>query len=185
MRTVRDALRSISRYMSEAFGDDWEVGFFAQEGAFSRPGIAVRTAGPLLSGGSRHTADLTQPIAVYVYPAEGESVEATFDNVMAAEERLWQAIQVGIGAGRPYRIPLYDFEGVAIDEGSLLRRYPDYLRVLDLSINRAQSPEDEKKWTVTGEMRVGWRRSAELPTGSRLAQKLRITQSLESEIDGS
>lgn len=161
--------------MAEVFGDEWEVGFFGQEGTFSRPGIAVRTTGPLLSAGSRHTLDQTQPAAVYVYPPEDASVEATFDGVMEAEERLWQAFNVGIAEGRPFRVPLYDFDGVAIDEASSLRRYPDYLRILDLSIDRRQSPEDQKKWTVTAELRLGWRRSGELAEGSRLAQKLKVS----------
>lgn len=187
MRTTRDAIRSLARYMTEAFGDDWEIGYFSQQGTFARPGVAVRTTGPLLSGGSRHTLDLTQPMAVYVYPPEKDTVEETFDSVMSAEETLWQAFNVGIGEGHPFRVPLYDYEGVPIDEGSILRRYPDYLRVVDCSIDRSQSADDEKKWTVTAELRVTWRRTGELATGRRVAQDLKATiaAELDTEISGS
>lgn len=172
MRTSRDAIRSLARYMMEAFGGEWEVGFFAEEGTFARPGVMVKSTGPQLSSGSRHTIDIIQPFAVYAYPAEAETVEGTFDNAMEAEEILWRAFNVGLEEGRPRRVPLYDYEGVPIDEGTSLRRYPDFLRVLDASVDRAQAPEDEKKWTVTAELRLGWRRAGELPSGTRLSQSL-------------
>lgn len=172
MRTTQDALRSLARYMSEAF-PDFSVGFFNEEGTFARPAVAVRTTGPTLSSGSRHTVDLIQPTAIYVYPAEEESVEATFAKVMAIEDTLWRTFHVGVSAGRPMRIPLYDYEGVPLEEGSMLRRYPDYLRVVDLSIDRAQAPEDEMKWTVIAEARLTWRRAAEVPSGTRLAGDIR------------
>lgn len=175
MRTTNDALRSLARYMSRAFGDDYEVSVFNEQGTFTRPGISVRTAGPALSSGSRHTIDLIQPVAVYVYPVEGESVEETFAGVMEAEEILWQAFNVGIEEGRPWRVPLYDYDGVKISEESILRRYPDYLRIVDLSIDRAQSPEDELKWTVTGNLRLTWRRAGRLAHGTRLAQDVRTS----------
>jgi hypothetical protein len=176
MRTSRDAIRSLARYMSRAFGPDWEVGFFSEEGTFGRPGVMVKATGPQLSSGSRHTIDVIQPFAVYAYPAEAEGVEDTFDNAMVAEEIIWHAFNVGVGEGRPGRVPLFDYEGVPIDEPTSLRRYPDYMRVLDLSIDRAQAPEDEKKWTVTAELRLGWRRAGELPSGTRLAQSLRTLE---------
>lgn len=172
MRTSRDALLSLSRYMSRAF-PDYEIGFFSEQGTFARPGVSVRLVGPQLGSGSRHTVDLIQPAAVYVYPPEGESVEQTFDSVMLAEETLWQAFHVGIQEGKPMRVPLFDYEGMGVDEESTRRRYPDYLRIVDLSIDRAQSPEDEKKWTVTAELRLSWRRAALLPGGTRLAQTLK------------
>lgn len=173
MRTSRDAIRSLARYMAAAFGEEWEVGFFTEESTFARPAVMVKSTGPQLSSGSRHTIDVIQPFAVYAYPAEAETVEETFENAMVAEEVIWQAINVGLEGGRPRRVPLYDYEGVGITEGTVLRRYPDFLRVLDLSIDRAQSPEDEKKWTVTAEIRLGWRRAGELLGGTRLAQSVR------------
>lgn len=175
MRTSRDAIRSLARYMALAFGDGFEVSFFSEEGTFMRPGVVVSTAGDEQDGGgTRHTVDVVQPFAVYVYPEEGESVEEGFDKAMEAQETLWQAFRVGVEEGRPMRVPLYDYEGVAINEGTMLRRYPDFLRVLDLSIGRSQAPTDERKWTVTAELRIGWRRSAEIPSGTRLAQALHI-----------
>lgn len=175
MRTSKDAIRSLARYMAVAFGDGFEVGFFSEEGTFTRPGVVVAAAGGELDGGgTRHTVDVIQPFAVYAYPVEGANVEEGFDNAMAAQETLFQAFRVGVDEGRPMRVPLYDYEGIAIDEGTLLRRYPDFMRVLDLSIERSQAPEDERKWTVTAEIRIGWRRSAELPSGTRLAQALQV-----------
>jgi hypothetical protein len=174
MRTSRDAIRSLARYMSIAFGEDFEVGYFAEEGTFARPAVMVATAGSELSGGSRHTVDVVQPFAVYVYPAEGDTVEEGFERAMAAQETLFNAFRVGLEEGRPMRVPLYDYEGVAIDEGTMLRRYPDYLRVLDLSIGRSQAPTDERKFTVAADVRIGWRRAAELPSGTHLAQALEV-----------
>lgn len=172
MRTKEDALRSLARYISESLGEAWEVGLFADQGTFERPGVAVRTAGPMLVGGSRHTLDNTLPVAVYAYPEEGGSVEAGYVNAMATEESLWQAFNVGIAEGHPWRIPLYDYEGVPITEGSEMRRYPDYLRVVDLSIDSTQAPEDEMKWTVIASLRLTWKRAGELAPGTRLAQEL-------------
>lgn len=173
MRTKNDALRSVARYMNEAFGEGWEVGYFAEQGVFSRPGVAVRSAGPLLTAGSRHTLDNTLPVAVYAYPAEGDTIEEGYANTTAAEESLWQAFNVGIGEGHPWRIPLYDYEGVPVDRSSSLRRYPDYLRVVDLSIDSAQSPEDQQKWTVTASLRLTWKRTGELATGKRLVTQIK------------
>jgi hypothetical protein len=174
MRTSIDAIRSLARYMTLAFGEDFEVGYFAEEGTFARPGISVVAAGPeLAGGGTRHTVDIIQPFALYAYPSPGESVEEGFFNAMGAQEKFFQAFRVGIEEGRPMRVPLYDYEGVALNEGTILRRYPDFLRILDLSVERKQAPEDERLWTVICEIRAGWRRTAELPTGTRLAQSVK------------
>lgn len=175
MRTKLDAMRSLARYISECLGEDWDVGVFAEQGTFSRPAVAVRTAGPMLTAGARHTLDNTLPVAIYAYPEEGESVEGGFTNAHAVEDLLWQAFNVGIGEGHPWRVPLYDYDGVPIDEGSELRRYPDYLRVVDFSIDATQSPEDEMKWTVVLSLRVTWKRSGELPTGKRLVTAIKPT----------
>jgi hypothetical protein len=163
MRTTTDALRSLARYCGEAFGEDWNVDLWSAQGTFTRPAIAVRTTGPTLLGGPRHTVDLTQPVALYVYPPNCGTGEATFAAAAAADDLLFTAFRVGIGAGRPMRVPLYDYAGVGLDEPSAARAYPDFLRVLDFSIDRQQSPDDENLWTLIAEMRVGWRRMGEQP----------------------
>lgn len=174
MRTTRDAVRSMARYMSEVFGDDWEIGFFNQEATFTRPGVEVKPGTSQDGGGTRHSSDVVLPIMLYAYPEPGDSVSAGFDNALAVEETFWQAFRVGVGEGRPMRVPLYDYEGISINEGTLLRRYPDYLRIADLSITRSQAPTNESLWTVTCETRVGWRRSGELEAGTRLARALKV-----------
>lgn len=172
MRTERDAVRSLARYMSRSFGDEWEVTFMQDEGTFKRPGIRIVPATTVATGSS-HTAELIMPVVVYAYPAEGDTIEDGFDNAMAAKEQLWQTFFIGVEEGRPMRVPLYDFDGTPIDEGSILRRYPDFMRVLDCSIQHTQAPEDETKWTAFAEIRLGWRRAALLPSGTRLAQQLK------------
>lgn len=173
MRTSLDAIRSLARYMAEAFGDDYEVSALPEQGTFGRPGVWVTEAGEQQSSGSRHTVDLIQPYAIYVYPPEKDTVEGSWAAAEAARDILWTAFNVGIGEGHARRVPLYDYDGVDVSEGTLQRRYPDYLRVLDYSAKSTTAPKDERKFTVTAQVRLGWRRAAEMPSGTRLARDLK------------
>ena len=180
MRTTRDAIRSIARYASEAFGEDWSVNLWAEQGTMIRPAIAVRKTGPTLITGPRHIADLVQPVALYVYPPKGDSPEASFAAAADADDTLFNAFRIGIGAGHAMRVPLFDYEGAGLDEASELRRDPDYLRVLDFSVEQFQSPEDESMWSIVASLRVGWRRTAEHPD----ADATRLVEDLRVEITG-
>jgi hypothetical protein len=163
MRTQLDAVRSLARYASEVFGEDWSVNLWSAQGTFERPAIAVRRTGPTLLSGPRHSVDLTLPAALYVYPPALDTGEATFAAAAAADDLLFTAFRIGVGEGRPMRVPLYDYAGVGLDEASEVRAASDYLRVLDLSVEHHQSPEDEDLWTIIANLRLGWRRMGEQP----------------------
>jgi hypothetical protein len=161
MRTSYDVLRSLKRYGALVLGDTWEIHEAAEEGTTARPMVLVRpTAGQQISG-PFHTMEIIQPFALYAYPAAGETPYESLHAASEAEELLVTAFRIGgVGAGRPGRMPLYDFDASGPDEGSDARQQPDYARVLDFSTERMQATEDDLLWTVVAEVRLGWLRSA-------------------------
>lgn len=113
MRTNIDALRSLKRYVAASLGDAWEVRLSMDEGTFSRPQALIQAAGsPVNSQASRHAVDVVAPFVIYLYPESGSTHMESLINAGDAEELLFDAFHVGVGAfGRPLRIPFYDYEG--------------------------------------------------------------------------
>lgn len=67
-----------------------------------------------------------------------------------------------------------------IPDNTLVRQYGDrlaldYTRVLDLSVDAVQSPDDETLYTVLAEVRMGWRRGSLLPSNAEMADSVRIS----------
>ena len=173
MRTSIDVLRSLKRYSAIALGNEWEVRLLVEEGTFGRPTAQIGEATGQTITGPAHTMDVIQTFVINAFPEPGTTVMESLINASATEEALVQAFRVGIDKGRVARVPLYDYENVDASSPSTARRDPDYARILDLEISRTQSPSDEVLFTVSVEVRLGWRRNGRLPSQGRVAQEVR------------
>lgn len=164
MRTPQDALRSLHKYTASFLGDEWEVRLWDEEGTFKRPFARVAKIGPTLpTPASSIVVDVTQPMAVHLYPQEQQTVEAGVLVAEGVEDLIYEGFLVGVGLGRPLRVPLWDWTGVPLDgpESDTSARYEhDYLRIArpSLSVNRLHDPVDDRLITVVVDMRVTWRR---------------------------
>ena len=161
-RSASDALRSLKRYVALALGDAWEIRLSREEGAFDRPFARVwQVAGssyPLTSG--KWLADIVQPFVISAYPEPGMTVDESLLAAQAVEEALFQAFRVGVGDGRPLRVPLCNYTGVA-SNGAGVWNPPAFMRVNDLSTQPFPDPDDNLLWTVVCDVRLTWRRLAE------------------------
>lgn len=176
MRTSIDVLRSLKRYVSIALGDEWEVRLLVEEGTFQRPAAQVMEAtGQTLTGPS-HTFEAVQTFMVHAFPRSRDTVMESLVEAGKCEDALVRAFRIGVDKGRAARIPLYDYEEVPHTAGSTSRLDQDFARILDLEISRTQSPQDELLFTVSAEVRLGWRRDGRLPSVGRVAQEINLTQ---------
>ena len=173
MRTSIDVLRSLKRYVAEALGEEWEVRLLVEEGTFGRPAAQVMEATGQTITGPSHTMDVIQTFMVHTFPVKGDTVMESLLAASEVEETMVRAFRIGVGEGRAARLPLYDYDSVPHDAGSTSRNQPDYARILDLEISRTQSPQDELLFTVSVEVRLGWRRDGRLPSVGRVAQEIR------------
>jgi hypothetical protein len=178
-RTNDDALRSMNKYVAVALGGAWEVRTAAEESTYRTPFARVAFAGPAVYEGGPAYVDVTRPLTAHSYPdyPEGGTIEQSKHLAEQLEEVLFQAFRVGVGKGEPERIPLYNFNGVALDGGgSNFRGDHDYMRIVrgSLSIEQLADPTDERWISVIVNMRVTWRRA-----GRRIEGK--PVQSLEQQ----
>jgi hypothetical protein len=174
MRTEYDVIRSLTRYVAAALG--YEVREVREEGVVTRPGAVIEMASPVArEGASPRISELNATYDVYVYPPLGEQPLHSREIAARISERLEQALDGGVDEGRPGLIPLWDFEGVPYDADSSVRRPQDFARVLDLSVWPKQAPDDEKRFSVVAEVRLGWRRDRALVSNSRTTRSLRMS----------
>lgn len=168
MRTTLDALRSLKRYASLVLGEDWEVRLDRGEGVITLPFCRVSKVGALLiTGPSWETTD-TQAFALHCTLPPEDSSEEAFVAALDAENTLHQGFRIGVGEGGPFRVPLYDYDGVTLTAGSNERSYCDYMRVRDLSITQVPDPNDDRRVSVACDIRLTWRRSGRLPAGNNV-----------------
>lgn len=175
MRTPTDVLRSLKRYVAIALPEEWEVRIDSEEGTFKRPSAVISAPqGAQMTGPARVT-DYIQSFQIMCHPELGEKPMESLLNATNAEEDLFMAFRVGVDEGRAARVPIYDYDGVGIDQASDSRNPQDFARVLDLSIAKPQSPIDERIYTVTAEVRLGWRANSALPSTGRDVQAVRTS----------
>lgn len=175
MRTSLDVLRSLKRYTSIGLGDDWEVRLLVEEGTFQRPAAQVMEATGQTLSGPNHTFEAIQTFMVHAFPRSHDSVMESLIEAGKAEDQLVRLFRIGVGEGRAARVPLYDYDEIDHTSGSTSRLRQDYARILDLEISRTQSPQDELLFTVSAEVRLGWRRDGRLPSVGRVAQEINLT----------
>lgn len=168
MKTPIDVLRSLKRYTAQALPSDWEVRIDAEEGTFVRPSAIVTAvpSGAQMSG-PVHATDYIQSFQVMCHPEIGGKPMDSLIIATNAAACLSAAFRQGVGDGRAWRVPLYDYEGVGADAASSARTPHDFARILDLNIANNQSQADERIYTVTAEVRLGWRGNSALPSTGR------------------
>jgi len=177
MRTSIDVMRSLKRYVALALGEAWEVRLLVEEGTFGRPAAQIMEATGQTLTGPFHSVDAIQTFMVHAFPVERETVMESLLGAAEVEETLLRAFRMGgVDEGHAARLPLYDYDDVASHQGSSARTPKDYARILDLEISRTQSPEDELLFTVTAEVRLGWRRDGQLPSDGRVAREINLRQ---------
>src|SRR5206468_9556198 len=119
--------------------------------------------------GGKWLADIVQPFVISCYPEPGATVDGSLLGAQAVEEQLFHAFRVGVGEGRPLRVPLCNYTGVAAN-GSGVWMPPVFMRVSDLSTQPFPDPDDNLLWTVVCDVRLAWRRLAQtIPASNVLA----------------
>lgn len=175
MRTATDALRSVNRHVAMAFGDAWEVRLSQQKGDFYRPFVRV-TQMPTLTMNAESAVNirLTSAYQVVAFPSSQSTVDDSQANALAAVDTMYQAFTgPGVGKGRVYRVPLYDYTGIPYVGPEAFatendRVYCDYLKVEgppDITLN--QDDDDDYLWSIAANIRMSWLRSAAVPSTGR------------------
>ncbi len=161
-RTTNDVWRSISRYFSQVF-PEYNHYLGRREGDFERPAVVVKRVGETLTGRQLGFArpEKTQPFVVYIYPEPHENLDQSEMRATQAEQTLCDAIDKGVGVARWMRLPLWDFDGIGLDEPLVAEDEdePDheFVRVVDFGCaDPVHDEEDPTRWTLVGNLRVTW-----------------------------
>jgi hypothetical protein len=96
VRTVRDALLSVRRYIALIVGDDWEVRLADDEGMAYAKIATVGLAGPPTFSGPAHIIDVTQPVAVSLFQGPEDSDTEAMLAALDLQERAFQAFRLGV-----------------------------------------------------------------------------------------
>lgn len=161
-----DVHRSIRRFARLALGDEYagKVRLSARTAQLpQRPwAVIVDAAGPTLprSGIARAPQtrmDVIKPYTITVYPSNEGTPRECAVRADRVEATLLDAMANGIDPGGALMIPLYDYEGLELNEPGPDDPH-DFLRVADYPIRKIADPEDERLWTVVCDLRVNWRR---------------------------
>jgi hypothetical protein len=129
------------------------------------PTVIVRLNGPTSTTGSAWDQTVTQIVTLYVYPEPGDTESESSIRATRVQDVLQSLISQGIAdgvmVGWPWRVPLWDFDGIGLwDDAEPTRGERDYVRVLPpLSFNRTHDPQDERRVIVTGDLRLSWGRA--------------------------
>jgi hypothetical protein len=172
MRTSTDALRSLKKYVAESLGDAWEVRLVGEEGAFRRPFCRVGTTTPGADAaiGAR-LIEKKQTFNLMAYPVERNKPEDARLEAEAVRDLMSLAFSQGTHAasmapGRyrahPRRVPLYDYDGIALDEPADEDTHNDrdHMRVTgDPNFTPVADPEDDLLWVITGTVTLWWTKS--------------------------
>lgn len=191
MRTPTDALRSIARYSAIALGGDWEVRLSSELGTFNRPYARVTQVPSIQMLTPRW--NLTKYIASYsivAYPSQMADADASHIEALRVADLFWVALAgPGVGTpvirapadgsrGRPSRIPLYDYDGIALDGPQAFadetkRDSRDFLHMEGPpEVVVANDPDDETMYSVAANIRMSWLRSAAVPSTAPTLQSI-------------
>jgi hypothetical protein len=150
--------------------------------------VAVIDAGRLTHPFRRST--LTQgavtaamPVTVSAYPETTGTVREAGRRARKLKQHIEDVATFGLDLGEaarfpggpprpragPDRIPIYDYEDVALEGSAAERSLPDgaepigWLRVEDTGADAIQDPTDPRRWTVIWELRLSWERGGRIP----------------------
>jgi hypothetical protein len=88
----------------------------------------------------------------------GESEEDAILRGELVTDDLWRLF---VGGEKPYRVPLYDYDGAGLFDGSDSRNEHDYMRLVDVNVTTVPDPADSRRPIVVADFRASWRRSTE------------------------
>lgn len=179
MRSPVDALRSVKRYVALAVGPDWEVRLSSEKGVFARPYARVAQIP------SFQFVPLRLPVVrilssyqIVLYPTPGLSADESQLSALSAMDLLWNAFSgPGVGMGRTERVPLYNYDGVALTAGAdeSHRAAHDFMLVESPpSVTPYVDPANELLWSVAANIRMSWLRSAAVPSTARTTVRVGV-----------
>lgn len=175
MRKVKDALLSMKIYVAEVLGPEWDVRLAQDRGevVVGIPLAIVETVADTAFTGSSLYADVSKPMQVSCYPVPPDTAEAAILQAADVEELLHVGFRmVGVGQGRPLRVPLYNWDGidptVAVASDPDDRYRSDYLRIDGFSTAQIANAQDQKLIRVIASLTARWRRTGRLPSGPTL-----------------
>lgn len=160
----------------------WEVRYAAERGEVTFPFCRVSMPVAATTSGSAQFYVVSQPMLVECYPhissATAEAAVIAATDVMGTLLSGFRGISAGLG--QTMRVPLYDYDGVPLEEGVTDRRLEhDFLRVEDFAPRLLPDAADPRRVAVVADMRVSWR----VPVSHR--GRTRVVDSLRFEIAGS
>lgn len=173
MRTVTDAVRSLKKYVADKLGPEWEVRLWDEEGEFAYPFARILPTGGALYSGPVLWQDVVQPVAIHAYASPSQT---TAESVLAASEVEDELYSAFFNVRTPARVPLWDYDGVALTEIASVRQPQDHLRVVDFSTEQMTSPEDDRLRWVVATMRLGWGRPAKVTPPEKIVQEVRLEE---------
>jgi hypothetical protein len=145
-------------------GEEWEVRFWAERGEFREPFCRVSLVTASGTSGPALYYEVSQPMAIECYPNRADDPEGAIDRATAVQDALLHAFRGrGTDEARPKRIPLYDYDGVPLDQGVAESRLDtDFMRVTDFSPRLLPDLQDPRRVGVVADVRLSWRKDVRL-----------------------
>lgn len=119
----------------------------------------------------------------------GEGVEALLARTIAPAFTDTGALSVSATAtlpvsnltrvGAPRRVPLWDYDDVALDAVASERGVSDFMRVSDVSIGRSVDSDTDLEFVVSADLRLTWRRGGMADDPGALVASVHIEQVAE------
>jgi hypothetical protein len=181
----------VVRYTALALGDDWEVRASTEKGAFQRPGARVALVPSVQLMTTRwNLSKFVASFAIIAYPLKFPEADASQLEALRVTDLLWMAYAgPGVGnpvirpamdshRGRPYRVPLYDYDGVPLDGDDAFadesRRDPrDFLHIEGQpEVTTVNDPGDELLYSVAANIRMSWLRSAAVTSTAPIVERV-------------
>jgi hypothetical protein len=164
---------------------EWEVRLWYDRAEVpeDRPFARVVIVGALGLAGPSLYYEVTQPLSIECSPLAPETADEAVTQALVVQDTLVDGFRGhGVGVGKPLRIPLYNYDGVALTESAAERHPSDFLRVVDFSPRLMADPMDPRRVGVIVDLRVSWRKDNELGElgvrGTRVVQDVQVTEQM-------
>lgn len=184
-----DVHRSLRRYVALMLAEPWKVRTERQPTTpDEREVCVVEPASGVTTGAHRMSipqgnVEKLQAFSVMAYPAlEGTAAESRqlaqeVVDLLDAGFSSGLVDDAGASIGGPYRLPVYDFDGVPVKGrsrrgGTVVYGYAD---VRDLNVRALQDTLDHLRFTVVCDLRLMWERGGRLsavPGSERVAKAM-------------
>lgn len=164
-----NVLRSVSRYVAEALGEDWEIAW-SDDMTFGRPWAKVAASTGVTSNPmGAHDVELRQTVNALAYPLLAVTAEASVMEAERVQRLLLSALTAGVADGWPMRVPLMSYADVPPGQAASHRL--GYLRVIEApSVVTYSDPGDDRAHVVAAEVRLSWVESVRRPDTGEVVQ---------------